>query len=125
MPDSSSDFCHNTAQSFEHKIAQIYLASTAEAILFEIAVLCVIFIKAGFSSFTIMQAIGMSLMILLIISAIIHFRKKKIKEQLLQKLNEAECSEEKMLDFFKQNPAEFEFVQALLNPPPSKLKNSK
>lgn len=107
---------------FEKKIAQVYVSSTIEAGLFEISVLIVIFYKAGFSTFTWMQAIGMTLLILFVISAVIFLRKKKLKTSMLKSLEQNQISENTFIDFIKQNPAEFEFIQALLIKP-EKLKN--
>lgn len=114
---TQDETCRCTAEEFEKKVAQIYISSTLEAILFETAALSVIFIRAGFSAFTLMQAIGFSLLILFIISAVIFWRKKNLKIKMLNSLEKNRISESTFIAYIKQNPAEFEFIQALLIPP--------
>ena len=111
------------ASLHDRKLAKVYVTVTAEALVFEGAIACMIFYWLGFSAFTLLQVIGTALLILVIGSVSLQIRKKHIKNSILSSLSELEISETDFKEFLGSHPAQFEFIQALFTSSKS-LKNS-
>ena len=80
------------ATETEKLLEKIYISVSAVALL-SAAIFCtIIFIGVGFSSFSIMQAIGSILFVLLLSSVYLYFKKKYIYHQIKDRLSELETT---------------------------------
>ena len=82
-----------TASTTEKKLEKLYLTLTGIALSTAIIFCTIIFVNLGFSSFTIMQAIGSILFIMFITSVILYLKKKSIYQNVLQTLSQTSDSD--------------------------------
>ena len=117
-----SDILQNTARNGELKMARVYISATVEAVIFDVALVAVMFWKLGFSSFSFMQAIGITLFILFCFSVVIWVRKKSIRKDLLGQLDAVHLEEKDFVAFLEKNSTEYEFLHALFIKPPKPIR---
>lgn len=113
-----NDILHHAVSDGELKLANVYVTAAIEALLFDAAVTAVLFWKLGFSSFSVMQAVGIALFILFCFSVVIYVRKNRIRKKILDQLEAANLKENDLVAFLEKNPTEYEFVHALFIKPP-------
>lgn len=104
------------AQHAEYKLTRLYLVLTILSLIAAIGICSVIFIRAGFSSFTLMHTIGSILIILVVGSGILHVKKKRIYNEILK---EIDCPSEKsditpFREFLNKRPMDYEFTLYLI-----------
>lgn len=97
----------------EHFLEKLYIAVSIEALALEIPLVTLIFYYLGMTAFSVLQAIGTTLMILLIGSGTIHFRKKRLKKRIIASLQENNIPEDDFLAFLKTPENDCEFLLAL------------
>lgn len=113
--DALNDLCLNIAKKFDDQLAELYISTSIEALVFEIALVGLLFFKLGFKAFILLQAFGITLLILLIFSVILHFRKKKIHRNAENALVENQISNTQFLDFLESHQADLQFIYALFS----------
>ena len=105
--------CHPIAERAEKQMEKVYLSVTIEALIIEITALGVIFYYLHLTAFTVMQAIGASLIILLVASIVIMLRKKRIKKKIVDELEQSGISAEAFKTYLEANTLEYELIRPL------------
>ena len=73
-------YFEQTAKKAESELGKLYITVSAVALCVSIGLCAVILGRAGISSFSILQAIGCILLILVVCSGILYFKKNRIRE---------------------------------------------
>lgn len=109
--------CLKITADAEKKLEKIYLSVTVEALLIAITSIGVILYYLRLTAFTVLQAIGAILIILLVASIVLMFRKKSIKKKLILELEQNASGEAELKTYLEQNPLEFELIRPLFIAP--------
>lgn len=104
---------NQTAESFDNEIARLYIATTVEAACFAVCMGGIIIFFLGWTSFAILQAIGMVLMAMLLGKAVLKLRLGRIKKRLEKKLEQNQIDKDKFMEFLKDQAMTFEFLNRL------------
>ncbi len=112
------------ANDNEHFLEKLYIAVSIEALALEIPLVSIIFYYLGMTTFAVLQAIGSTLMILLVGSGILHFRKNHLKKRVIAALHENNIPEDTFHAFLKTPECNCEFLLALFTPPNNDQKSS-
>ncbi len=107
------DELSHIAQDADQQLAKLYLSITLEVLIMDVALLSLLFAMLGFSTFILLQAFGITLLLLVIGSAILQFRKKSIRRRTEEILRQKQIAQEEWLQMLRQSPAEYEFLHAL------------
>ena len=78
----------NLSSQTEHALEKLYVTVSAVSLASAIGFALIIILNIGFTSFSVLQSIGMVLLIMVIASAILSYKKKQIFHELLKKLED-------------------------------------
>ncbi|GEM_PF-6031337 len=109
--------CLKITTDAEKKLEKLYLTVTVEALLIGITSIGVIFYYLQLTTFTVLQAIGTVLIVLLVASIVLMIRKKNIKKKLVFELEQNASNESELKTYLEQNPLEFELIRPLFITP--------
>ena len=109
--------CLKIAEEAEKKMEKIYLSVSLEAFLIDITLVGVLFYHLRLTTFTVFQAIGATLIVLVVASIVLMLRKKHLKKQLVLNLEQNESNEAEFKEHLEQNPLAFELIRPLFITP--------
>ncbi|MBR4986613.1 MAG: hypothetical protein IKY83_12850 [Proteobacteria bacterium] len=101
------------AASNDEKLAKIYIASTIECLLFAATSAGLILYYLGFTAFSVLQSIGSILLMLMIFTAVLKFRKSNIKKN-IEKQYQSDSDRIEFENFLRSHYLEYEFLYALI-----------
>ena len=88
----------SAAKSLEHQLEQLYITITAVSVVSCVCFAAGSFWRFGWSSFGVIMAAGLALIILIVSSGILDYKKNKYKSQILQQLLECQKDSELQCD---------------------------
>ncbi len=109
--------CLKITENAEKKMEKLYLSVTVEAIFIDMTLVGVLLYYLPWTTFTVLQAIGATLIILLFASIVLMLRKKTIRKHLISELEQNASSEAELKTYLEQNPLDFELIRPLFIAP--------